>query len=192
MTRVVRARDLLTQPVVTLQGDDVAEVRDVVYDSEHGKLLGFTLNKRAFFGGKLRERLPIGSVHSIGKDAIMVRSDDDLVDAKDAPDAVAAASPDRNVIGDAVLTERGTQLGEVTDVILALGEHARAVGYEIKADDRTVYIPLPEQHAISGAALIVPDEVDTFVHDDLAGFGASVPDYRAQLQEEARDPGTAS
>ena len=25
MTRVMRARDLLTQPVVTLQGDDVAE-----------------------------------------------------------------------------------------------------------------------------------------------------------------------
>ena len=51
-TRRCLHADLLTQPVVTLQGDDIAEVRDVVYDSEHGKLLGFTSNKRVFFGGK--------------------------------------------------------------------------------------------------------------------------------------------
>ena len=190
MSRVVRAGDLLTKPVVTLQGDDVAEVRDVVYDSERGALLGFTLNKRGFFGGKLGERLAMESVHAIGTDAVMVRSDSDLVDANVAPEAVATASADRNVIGNAVLTESGTRLGEVSDVILTLGQEACAVGYEIKADDRTVYIPLPEQHAVSGDALIVPDEVESFVHDDLAGFGASIPEYRAQLTEEAVDDPT--
>jgi hypothetical protein len=122
----------------------------------------------------------------------MVRTDNDLVDANAAPEAVAAAPSDRNVIDDAVLTESGTNLGTVTDVIVSLGENARAVGYEVKAEDRTVYVPLPEQQAVSGAALIVPDEVDGFVHDDLAGFGASVPEYRAQLHEEGHDPGTAS
>lgn len=192
MTRVVRARELLTKPVVTLQGDDIAEVRDVVYDSEQGTLLGFTLNKRGFLGGKLGERLPMASVHSIGKDAVMVRSDDDLVDASAAPEAVAAAPADRNVIGDAVLTESGTRLGEVSDVVLTLGEESRAVGYEIKSDDRELYIPLPEQHAVSGDALVVPDEVERFVHDDLAGFGASVPEYRAQLHESDLDSSGAS
>jgi uncharacterized protein YrrD len=192
MTRVVRARDLLSKPVVTLQGDDVVEVRDVVYDSAHGMLLGFTLNKRGFFGGKLRARLPMGSVHAIGKDAVMVRTGDDLVDKNAAPEAVAAAASDRNVIGDSVLTDSGTNLGEVTDVILTLGEDARAVGYEVEAEERTVYIPLPEQHAVSGDALIVPDEVDGFVHDDLAGFGASVAEYRAQLHEEGDPRGTAA
>ena len=122
----------------------------------------------------------------------MVRSADDLInhEGRTRRHRSRPLLLDRDVIGDAVLTESGTQLGEVTDVILTLGENARAVGYEIKVDERTVYIPLPEQHAISGAALIVPDEVDSFVHEDLAGFGASVPDYRAQLQEEAHDPGT--
>ena len=187
MTRVVRARDLLTRPVVTLEGDDVAEVRDVVYDSEQGRLLGFTLNKRGFFGGKLGERLPMASVHAIGKDAVMVRSDRDLVDANAAPGAVATASIERNVIGNAVLTESGTNLGEISDVVLTLGDDARAVGYEVKTDEHTVYIPLPEQHAVSGDALVVPDEVESFVHDDLAGFGASIPEYRAQLHEENTD-----
>ncbi|MET0420248.1 MAG: PRC-barrel domain-containing protein [Acidimicrobiia bacterium] len=184
MSRVVRARELLSFPVVTLRGDDVAEVRDVVYDSEHGALLGFTLNQRGLFGGKLRERLSMSSVHAIGHDAVMVASEDVLVDVDAASDPVAAASSDRNVIGDAVLTESGTNLGEVVDVIITVGEDARAVGYEVKAEDRTLYIPLPEQHAVSGDALIVPDEVEGFVHDDLAGFGASIPEFRARLHEE--------
>ncbi|MET0919957.1 MAG: PRC-barrel domain-containing protein [Acidimicrobiia bacterium] len=184
MSRVVRARELLSFPVVTLRGDDVAEVRDVVYDSEHGALLGFTLNQRGLFGGKLRERLSMSSVHAIGHDAVMVASEDELVDVDAASDPVAAASSDRNVIGDAVLTESGTNLGEVVDVIITVGEDARAVGYEVKAEDRTLYIPLPEQHAVSGDALIVPDEVEGFVHDDLAGFGASIPEFRARLHEE--------
>jgi uncharacterized protein YrrD len=187
MTRVVRARELIAKPVVTLGGDDLAEVRDVVYDSERGALLGFTLNKRSWFGGRLRERLTADAVHAIGKDAVMVASDDALVDAASAPEPVAAPAPERNVIGALVLTESGTKVGEVTDVIVALGSGARAVGYEVtggEAGDATSrYVPLPEQRAVSGDALIVPDEVDRFIVDDLAGFGASVPEFRAQLHE---------
>jgi uncharacterized protein YrrD len=187
VSRVVRARELLGTPVVTLHGDDVAEVRDVVYDSDRGELLGFTLNKRSWFGGKLRERLPVAEVHAIGRDAVMVASEDALVDAAAAPAPVADAQPERNVIGVSVLTESGTKVGEVTDVIVALGAGARAVGYEVTGGDAhdhtSRFIPLPEQRAVSGDSLIVPDEVDRFVVDDLAGFGAAVPEFRAQLHE---------
>jgi uncharacterized protein YrrD len=189
VSRVVRARDLIAKPVVTLGGDDLAEVRDVVYDSERGELLGFTLNKRSWFGGRLRERLAAEAVHAIGKDAVMVPSDDALVDASDAPTPVAEAPVERNVIGASVLTESGTRVGEVTDVIVALGAGARAVGYEIagggSGDGTHRYIPLPEQRAVSGDALVVPDEVDRFVVDDLAGFGAAVPEFRSRLHEPA-------
>ena len=41
--RVIRATELVGRPVVTLGGDDLAEVRDVVYDADQGALLGFTL-----------------------------------------------------------------------------------------------------------------------------------------------------
>ena len=88
--RAARATDLLGQPVVTLGGDDLAEIRDVVYDSERGSMLGFTLNKRGWFGGRLKERLPVDAVHAIGRDAVMVASDADLVDAADAPAQINA------------------------------------------------------------------------------------------------------
>lgn len=121
MNRVVRATDLLGQPVVTLSGDDLADVRDVVYNADEGRLVGFTLNKRSLFHGKLRQLLPMSAVRSIGRDAVMVDSDDALVDSGDAPPEIAEASPDRDVIGAVVLTSEGTQLGEVTDVIVSLG-----------------------------------------------------------------------
>ena len=183
----MRASELIGRPVVTLAGDDLAEIRDVVYDSERGELLGFTLNQRSWFGGKLRERLTADAVHAIGKDAVMVPSDAALVDAGEAPEAVAEAAPDRNVLGASVLTESGTKIGDVSDVIVALGSGARAVGYEVtggeSGDAVARYIPLPEQRAVSGDALVVPDEVDRFVVDDLAGFGASVPEFRSQLHD---------
>jgi uncharacterized protein YrrD len=190
--RVVRARDLLGAPVVTLHGDDCAEVRDVVYRSDSGALMGFTLNKRSWFGGKLPEMLTTESVHAIGKDAVMIQASTALVDPADAPSEIVDASPDRDVIGATVLTESGTSLGDVTDVILALGRDVRVVGYEVtKAGDgggKPKYVPLPEQVAVSGDALVVPDEVDRFVEDDLAGFGAAVSGFRAQLHE-AEGPG---
>ena len=188
--RVVRAHDLLGSPVVTLGGDDCAEVRDVVYRGETGSLVGFTLNKRSWFGGQLPEVLPIGAIHSIGTDAVMIEDPTAFVAPADAPAEIVDASLDRNVINSTVLTESGTSLGVITDVIVAVGRDVRAVGYEVTDDGKAAgrhggsrFVPLPEQVAISGEALVVPDEVDRFIQDDLAGFGAAVSDYRAQLHE---------
>ena len=185
--RVVRATELLGKPVVTLAGDDLADVRDVVFDSERGDILGFTLNKRSWFGGRLKERLTAGAVHAIGRDAVMVGSDADLIAPAAAPDEVADPPSDRDVIGATVLTDDGVRLGEVVDLIVALGGGARAVGYEIQnADDdpkHARFIPLPEQMAVSGDALVVPKEVDSFIRDDLAGFGAAVAEFRERLHE---------
>jgi uncharacterized protein YrrD len=191
--RVIRATELVGQPVVTLGGDDLAEVRDVVYDADQGALLGFTLNKRGWFRGRLHERLPVASVHAIGRDAVMVSSDNDLVAPDDAPAQVADPPPERNVLGAAVLTDDGARLGAVSDVIVALGPGALAVGYEVSVDSNDTrharYVPLPEQMAVSGDALIVPHEVDAFIRDDLAGFGAAVEDFRAQLHQEHQQEG---
>ena len=51
MTHVMRAGDLIGLPVVSIAaGEDVAEISDVVYDSSHHRILGFTLNKRGALG----------------------------------------------------------------------------------------------------------------------------------------------
>ena len=170
-------------PVVTVRGgDDVAEVRDVIYDPEVGRLVGLTLNKRGFLSGRRREVLPVEVVHAIGRDAVMVMDEADLVDPKEASNEVGQPARHRNVLGNDVITEGGVRLGTVHDLALTVGSTGDVVGYEVvKPDGGEGYVPLPAQLAVSGTALVVPDVTEEFMRDDLVGLGAAVDEFRARL-----------
>jgi uncharacterized protein YrrD len=183
MRLLMTASQIRGLPVVTVRGgEDVAEVRDVIFSPDAGRLVGVTLNKRGFLAGRSRDVLPAQAVHAIGKDALMVLDASDLVAPEDAPDDVAHPAVERNVIGDDVLTEGGLSLGKVTDLVLLVGSSGEVVGYQIeKPGGGQGYIPLPAQLAVSGAALVVPNITEEFVKDDLVGLGASVDEFRARL-----------
>jgi hypothetical protein len=89
------------------------------------------------------------------------------------------------------MTDAGTALGTVVDVILEVGGDARIVGYEVHGPDvrrekdaATLLIPVGDTIAVSGDTLMVPAEVEGFVRDDLSGFGSAVADFRARLAQE--------
>jgi uncharacterized protein YrrD len=170
-------------PVVTIDGgEDVAEVRDVIYSPEVGRIVGLTLNKRGFLGGRRREVLSAETIRAIGPDAVMVDDETSLIRPKDAPADVAEPPSGRDVIGNEVLTEGGTSLGQVRDVVVLLGSTGEVVGYEIDlASGGTGYIPLPTELAVSGSALVVPEDTNEFVKGDLAALGAAVDEFRSRL-----------
>src|ERR1700761_823050 len=108
MTLLMMASAIAGLPVVTVHGgEDIAEVRDVIYDPEAGRLVGLTLNKRGFLSGRHRDVLPAETIHAIGRDAVMVVDESALVAPESAADEVARPATDRNVIGNDVLTEGG-------------------------------------------------------------------------------------
>ena len=183
MKLLMNASQINGLPVVTVRGgEDIAEIRDVIYSPEAGRLVGLTLNKRGFLSGRRREVLPAEAIHAIGRHAVMVAAESSLVLPEDAPDDVGHPEPNRNVVGNDVLTEGGVSLGKVRDLALLVGSTGEVVGYEIdKAGGGKGYIPLPAQLAVSGSALVVPDVTEEFVHDDLVGLGAAVDDFRARL-----------
>jgi uncharacterized protein YrrD len=161
-----------------------------MFSHDNAVLVGFTLNKRGWLSGPRKEILPWSGVHALGPDAVMVASGDALVARDAAPDAETFAAGDaEDVVGGRVITDSGRELGVVTDLVLAVDEQARVVGYEIGGEavergpgaDRR-YIPLPETFAVSSSALLVPDSVSGFIRDDLAGFGSAVDDFRAPLE----------
>ncbi|MEV6527333.1 PRC-barrel domain-containing protein [Longispora sp. NPDC051575] len=186
MTLLVRASDLVKRPVVTLAGEDVAQVKDVVFDGSSGEVSGFTLNGRGVFAGPLRVALPIAAVTAIGGDAVMITDEAVLVERGDVAHATDLA--ERDVLGDRVLTDTGVDLGTVVDVILQVGAATDVVGYEVKTAPalhhagRRVLIPLPDTLSVSGEALIVPARAVEFVAQDLAGFGAAIEAFRTQLR----------
>ena len=185
MSVLLRAAELVKRPVVTLDGEDVAQVKDVVYASATGELAGFTLNGRGLFSGPLRASLPWAVVHGLGPDAVMIK-DESVLATRDALGGGAGG----DVLGSWVMTDGGRRLGHVTDVILAVGEGGTdAVGYEIEPADelapRRQFVPLPDTLAVSSEALLVPDAATEFIRDDLAGFGAAVDEFRERLRAGA-------
>jgi uncharacterized protein YrrD len=170
-------------PVVTISGgEDVAEVRDLIYNPEAGRVVGMTLNKRGFLAGRRREVLPAETIHAIGRDAVMVADEASLLHPGTAPDEVGSPPEGRDVIGNEVLTEQGTKLGRVKDVVVLVGSAGEVVGYAIEtASQGTGYIPLPSQLAVSGSALVVPDPTQDYVESDLVGLGAAVDEFRSRL-----------
>ncbi|MBW3575113.1 MAG: PRC-barrel domain-containing protein [Actinobacteria bacterium] len=187
---LLRATELIGHPIVTLDGgDDIAEVKDVVYGTAEAALLGFTLNRRGFWGRRMKQVLAWNRVAALGGHAVMIATAADLDDSDDVLVQEVKGARHRNVIGSEVITDSGQRLGEVTDVVILVADEPEVVGYEIGGSEVLtprsgghVFIPLPETLAVSGEALIVPAAVSDFVSDDLAGFGAAVERFREHLR----------
>jgi uncharacterized protein YrrD len=188
----MRASEIVKRPVVTLAGEDVAQIKDIIYASAGGQVGGFTLNGRGFLSGTLKTALGWASVVALGPDAIMIRDEAALGDR----DALITAIVETNggsgdVLGSRVLTDGGKDLGKVLDVIIEVTggspSLADVVGYEIEpaenlgGDLKKVLVPLPDTISASGQHLIVPAAALDFVTNDLAGFGAAMRDFREQL-----------
>jgi sporulation protein YlmC with PRC-barrel domain len=181
---LVRASDLIGRPVVTLGGDRIGEVKDVVLGLQAGVLVGFTLRNPGFLGGPRREALPWSSVHAVGADAVMVGGEDALAGSGGHGEVHPATDVP-------VITEAGDKLGNVVDVILETGTPAQIVGFEVAAADsmpskgRRMLLPIEAMRAASAQAVVVPVEATHLVADDLSGFGAAVEQFRSSMQGES-------
>lgn len=196
MSVLLRSSEIIKLPVVTYGGEDIAQVKDVVYAANGGQLGGFTLNGRGLFAGPLAKALPWSVVVGMGPDAVIIAAEDVLTDIDSLLGGTAASGAGGDILGSQVLTDDGTALGVVVDVVVEVGgggaSQADVVGYEIDPSDalgggkNRLLIPLPDTLAASGEHLMVPAAARNFVTDDLAGFGAAVDDFRRHLSGGVR------
>lgn len=182
MRYLLRASTLIGRPILTLDGESPLEVKDVVFDGTSGRILGFSLRHHGFLGGPSDRTLAWEDVHGLGPDAVVVADESVLAPAPVGTDGGG------DVIGNRVITEGGTDLGEVVEVVVAVGGTTGVVGFEIEAapdlrpeDDHHVFIPLPDTLAISDERIIVPDSATEYIRDDLSGFGGAVDEFRSKL-----------
>jgi sporulation protein YlmC with PRC-barrel domain len=188
MSELTAARALSGRPVVTLGGDVVAQIKDTVFDGPAGRVTGFTLSGRGLLAGPLKQSLPWGAVHSVGRHAVMIRSREVLAE----PGAVVARGEAAHgrVLGAKVLTDAGAEVGTVLDIVVETGTSGRVVGFRIAAREtlepgskrrrHKVFVPRGETLAVSGQALVIPADATRFVAEDLAGFVSQVEAFHVR------------
>lgn len=195
---LLRATEVSGKPVVSItEGEAIANVKDLLYSPEDGRVTGITLNKRGgIFAGPMKAGLALDQLHAVGRHAVMVTSAA-VLDEPEGEQAHDSADRHRNVLGNEVLTDGGDVLGTVTDLVVqagVLGAGAAnsapgdVVGYQLrpvegheKDPDHEEFVPLPYTLAVSGTHLVVPAGVKPFITRDLSGFGGAVESFRAQL-----------
>ncbi|MFC8274128.1 PRC-barrel domain-containing protein [Streptomyces sp. NPDC057271] len=172
MNFLIRAGDVVGRPVLTLHGDAIAQVKDVVLAPETGRVRAFTLSGRGMLSGPLKEAIPWSAVHALGRDAVMVADRDAL---REAADMASGTGGGADMLGTRVLTQEGEDVGKVTDVVLDVtAEEARLVGYEVRLDRHgekgTVLVPVSAPVVVSAENVLVPAAALRSPPADLAEF----------------------
>jgi uncharacterized protein YrrD len=188
---LLRGAELVGHPVVTLGGEDIAEIRDVLFDAARGVLIGFTLNKRGRLSGRMSEVLAQSDVVGIGPEAVMVRSAESLSKQLPTHGIAGGRKPIGNVLDDRVLTDSGLVVGTVTDVVIDTDVGA-VVGFEIAPSTEAhsrhspkSYLPFEEMRSVSGDTLVVPGAVTQYITADFAGFAQARDRYRTDIAAKA-------
>ena len=178
MTALMRGGDLIGLAVVDVStGEDVAEIRDIIFEPSEGVIGGFTLGRRGFLGRRLREVLPAGMIRSVGTHAVTIDSTAAITDPNEAPTEVANVDRKADVTANEVMTESGRTLGRVRDVIVTGGPNPRVVGFEIGDGPAGAgFVPIDTSRAVSRSTLIVPDSFENRIRTDLVGLAGELAD----------------
>lgn len=189
MTRLVRASSTTGRPVITLGGESDYEIKDVVLDRDRQRLIGFTLREPGFFGQPAKPTLPWGAVHGIGPAAVIVKSDEALADSAGLDTVLSDGSGD--VLSGRALTDGGTDLGKILEVIVSLGSPPKMVGLEIEAseelhaDGAHLFIPVPESLAVSENQVLLPESVKEYATADLDEFRETVRTFDEETKGDS-------
>jgi uncharacterized protein YrrD len=119
-----------------------------------------------------------GEVYGFGPDAVMIKADDSVVPAQDAPLKILPLAKN-NLIGVNVVMEGGKLLGQITKIYIHLGETLLLI-YEVRSSlldkllGHTLYFPATQGRAISEdfTRIVVTDDTAEKADNSLDALAA--------------------
>ncbi|MFC5847732.1 PRC-barrel domain-containing protein [Deinococcus petrolearius] len=170
---MIKGKDILGRNIIAVStGERIEKVHDVVFDPQGNQVLALLVDEGGWFSAA--KAVPFERVRSIGEDAIMIGSPDDVTTTREDGRLKEALSSKVSLIGMTLLTSDGRNLGRIADVFF--DEHSgRVEGYEATgglfsdlSSGRT-FVPAPEQVQIGHDAAIVPDSVAAAMEEGEPG-----------------------
>lgn len=170
---MLKGKDVIGRKIVTLDGGErVDSVRDLIFDEQGNHVLALLVDEGGWFHAA--RVISFSSVKSIGEDAVMIGSADDVVSARDNATLAAAMESKSGLAGLNLLTTDGKELGRISDVFFD-EVSGQVIGYEATgglfsdlSSGRT-FVPAPESVTIGAEAAIVPPTVAHAMEEQEAG-----------------------
>lgn len=106
---------------------DLGHVLDLVFDHDADECLGILLRERSMFHAA--QVVPWSDIRVIGKDAVMIESENSVIAPGDDARLRAVMEGDTHLSGIKLLTETGDEIGSFSDIYLDENT-GRVIGYE--------------------------------------------------------------
>lgn len=113
---LIKATDIIGLKVLTLQeGKEIEEVDDIIYDPLENKIKALLVDPGGWFSDA--KVVLFKDIKSIGKDEILVNSQDAVAKASDVSERISGiAKENKHLTHTKIVTEDGKKLGKVSDV----------------------------------------------------------------------------
>lgn len=153
-------RELAGLAVMTLNGGErLGRVEDVVFVPASGQVSGLLVDRGGMFSKP--KFLSAGQIQSLGADAVTVGGEEALAEAAPEPSGIASKALD----GRPVLSEAGTVLGKVADVVvetdgLTISALVLSTGLLDNALHGRPLLPLSLVQAVGADSVIVSNSYD--------------------------------
>jgi len=113
---VYRVNEMTGKPVVSVAGGEkLGEIADALIDPGRVSLIGLVVGN-----GRLGKEhvLPFDDVQTVGRDAVLVRTDEHLMTPRAWREAEISATRSTALRGRRVITAAGDEVGHVSDVLI--------------------------------------------------------------------------
>ncbi|MBI1902510.1 MAG: PRC-barrel domain-containing protein [Planctomycetia bacterium] len=111
-----KGNQIIGLPVIAVdRGVEVEQVKDLVVDRAHKRVVALLVEKGGWFGAPARV-LPLRDVQAFGEDAVMVRSSEAIVEAGKVADIQEALDRHLRLKGTKLISSEGRELGTIRDI----------------------------------------------------------------------------
>lgn len=142
-------------------GAHVGNVQDLVFDHDTDEVLAIVVSAQELFGLIDAQIVPWGQVRLVGRDVVLVESNDSKLHVRDEPRIQKLLDRKTLLSGTQIITSDGRSLGTLGDTYIDT-RTGRIAGYEVSGgfvEDRTSgkkFLPAQDDKRIGQDAIVVP------------------------------------
>ncbi len=186
-----KGKTIIGKDVLSLaDGVRIHSVKDLIIGEENDGVVALLVDEGGLFSGSTV--VPIESVHSFGKDAVVIADTGSVVAASSLPRVHATIDRKESLLGKKVFTDQGQQLGTIGDMYFNETD-GQIVGLEVSGGTfgdltkGTSYLPIADVQRSGPDVVFVASQVSEALDAQVGGIQGALTDAKDKAAEAGSD-----